>query len=152
GIGVDACAGAGYLSQIDAAFGGLGQAVEPTQSVIYVVVLEAGRSKAFGQDVSRRTGLRRVVVFEQINEDIEHMAQSRAGLHSRPAYRQTSKLEFKCTPNCPPGQLGAPWAFSNRCGLCFLGNTYLFKLGAIQADRILESTVPPGYARWRNEY
>src|SRR5690606_21994741 len=44
--------------------------------------------------------------FEQINEDIEHMAQGSAGLHSRPGYRQTSKHAVKCTLKIRWGQLG----------------------------------------------
>ncbi|MGE8640534.1 MAG: hypothetical protein ACN6PR_17905, partial [Achromobacter sp.] len=37
------------------------------------------------------------VILEQINQDIEHMAQFCACLHSRPADRQTSKHEFYFT-------------------------------------------------------
>src|SRR5690606_10151929 len=86
GVGVDADAGAGRLGQVYTAFGGFGQAVEPAECVVDVFVLEAGGREALGENVGRGTGLRRVVVFEQINEDVEHMAHCRASLHSRPAY------------------------------------------------------------------
>ena len=63
----------GGLRQTDALLGGFGQTDEPTQGVVDVFVLEASSHQAFRQYIRRGTGLRVVVVFEQVYQDIKHM-------------------------------------------------------------------------------
>jgi hypothetical protein len=94
-VGVYTCAAAGGVSKVNATFGCLCQAIEPAQCVVDVFMLEAHSDKALGQDIGRGASLRGVVIFEEINEDVEHGGALRSiCLHSQLANRQTSKLVF----------------------------------------------------------
>src|SRR5690606_31570099 len=60
------------VGQWPAFFGGLGQAVKPAQRMVDVFVLETRCSELVRQYIGLGARLRRVVVFEQINQSVEH--------------------------------------------------------------------------------
>src|SRR5690606_16926832 len=74
GLGVDAYPRDGDEGELGTLLGGFGKARKPGQGLVNVVMFETGSCKAACQNVCIRTGFGRVIIVEEINQNVEHSA------------------------------------------------------------------------------